>query len=187
MQNADTYEALAALLTYPGIDYRQHLALAIEVAPPAAGANIVRFATEIEGLSTEQLQETFTRTFDLNPLCSQEIGWHLFGENYERGLLLVRMREELRLAQIPEGAELPDHLTHALRLLGRRDDAWAADFTAAILLPALMKMLEAFRGKDAAYEHLLLALAATLREDFPAIPLPQPKVELPVLSQEVSA
>jgi nitrate reductase delta subunit len=187
MRNAETYDALARLLTYPNCDYRRQLALSIGVAPPPAGAELVRFATEIGELSTEQSQELFTRTFDLNPLCSLELGWHLFGENYERGLLLVRMREELRQAGIAETTELPDHLTHGLLLLGRLDHGRAADFAAAIVLPALMKMLDAMRGKNTTYEHLLLALAATLHEDFPEIPLPQARVELPVLSHEVNA
>jgi nitrate reductase molybdenum cofactor assembly chaperone NarJ/NarW len=187
MQNAETYDALARLLTYPDCDYRCQLALSIGLATPPAGSEVVRFATAIGELSTEQLQELFTQTFDLNPLCSLELGWHLFGENYERGLLLVRMRQELRRAGVAETTELPDHLTHALLLLGRLEHERAADFAAAIVLPALMKMLDALRGKNSAYEHLLLALAAALRKDFPEIPLPQARVELPVLSHEVNA
>ena len=186
MRNMDTYDALATLLTYPGEDYGEQVALCISALPPVPGAEVVRFAADIDGFSTDQLQELFTQTIDRNPLCSLELGWHLFGENYERGLLLVRMREELRRAGIEEGTELPDHLTHALRLLGRMEHERAADFAAAILLPALMKMLVAVRDKNTPYEHVLLALAATLRGEFPEIPLPQPRAELPVLSHEVN-
>ena len=32
-----------------------------------------------------QIEETFTRTFDVNPACALEVGWHLFGEEYARG------------------------------------------------------------------------------------------------------
>ncbi|MFB3815352.1 MAG: nitrate reductase molybdenum cofactor assembly chaperone [Terriglobales bacterium] len=184
--NRDTYDALAGLLTYPAPNFRQQMALWIGVLPPAVGSAVVQFAAEVSDFSLEQVQELFTQTFDLNPLCSLELGWHLFGENYERGLLLVRMREELRRAGVEESAELPDHMTHALRLLGRMDHERAVDFAAAILLPALMKMLESMRGKNTPYEHVLRALAAALRADFPEIPLPQTKAELPVLSHEVS-
>ncbi len=185
--NVGSYNALASLLAYPGGDYRQQLALAIEVVPPNAGADVVRFAAEIGGLSTEQLQELFTQTFDLSPLCSLELGWHLFGENYERGLLLVRMRDELRRAGIAESTELPDHLTHALMLLASMDHMRAADFAAAVVLPALMKMLDAVKAQTTPYNHLLRALAGSLHQDFPEIPLPTTRVELPVLPHEVTA
>lgn len=184
--NADTYSALASLFSYPHQDYRHHL-LAMEVAPARVGADVVRFAVEIDALSTEQLQEAFTQTFDLSPLCSLELGWHLFGENYERGLLLVRMRDELRRAGIAETSELPDHLTHALLLLAHMDHDCAADFAAAVVLPALMKMIEPLKEHTTPYRHLLHALACALREDFPEIPLPTTKIELPVLSHEVTA
>ena len=38
----------------------------------------------------EQIQELYTRTFDINPVCTLEIGWHIFGEDYARGALLVK-------------------------------------------------------------------------------------------------
>jgi nitrate reductase delta subunit len=184
---SETYKVLARLLSYPGGEYRQDVAFCMGVAPPEVGAEVVHFAAEVEGLTTEQLQELFTQTFDLSPVCSLELGWHLFGENYERGLLLVRMREELRRAGIAESTELPDHLTHALLLLGSMDHERGADFAAAIVLPALMKMIEAVQSKTTPYRHLLRALACEMRHDFPEIPLPTNKVELPVLSHEVTA
>jgi len=39
-------------------------------------------------------------TFDINPACALEVGWHLFGEDYMRGQFLVRMREELSKYEI---------------------------------------------------------------------------------------
>src|SRR6266568_3182701 len=56
-------------------------------------------------------QELYVQTFEFNPACTLELGWHLFGENYERGEFLVRMREQLRRHGIAESNELPDHLT----------------------------------------------------------------------------
>ena len=70
-----------------------------------------------EQLGSTELEELYTRTFDINPVCSLEVGWHLFGEDYNRGAFLVRMRGLLREHGIEEGAELPDHLESVLRVL----------------------------------------------------------------------
>ena len=63
------------------------------------------------------LEEAFTGTFDVNPACALEVGWHLFGEEYARGMFLVRMREELRKYGLAESSELPDHVSHVLAIV----------------------------------------------------------------------
>ena len=75
-------------------------------------------------------QELYVQTFEFNPACTLELGWHLFGENYERGEFLVRMRDLLRRHGIAESTELPDHLTHVLALVGRLDHEEAAELAA---------------------------------------------------------
>lgn len=186
MQAANTFCGIADVLTYPGMNYPELVRACTACASASCAEELCAFADTVAPLSTEAAQELFTQTFDLNPLCSLELGWHLFGENYERGLLLVRMRQEMRACGLAESSELPDHLTHALRLIDRMDHDRAADFTAAVVLPALVKMLQSFAGKQNPYEHVLRALAVELRVAFPEIPLPETKVELPVLSQEVT-
>jgi nitrate reductase delta subunit len=184
--NQIAYNAIAAVLTYPESNYRDALAeLELEL-PSECLEYVASFRSSVGSLSLQAQQELFTQTFDLNPVCSLELGWHLFGENYERGLLLVRMREELRAAGISECGELPDHLTYTLRLLPILERERALDFAAAIVLPALMKMLKAIGGKENPYEGLLSATALLLRSDFPEIEPPEVKVELPVLPQEVA-
>ncbi len=113
--------------------------------------------------SLESLQELYTRTFDLNPECSLEAGWHLFGEEYERGSFLVKMREELRRHGIPESTELPDHLTHALRLAARMEPGEARAFS-EFILPAVDKMLAGLAGKNNPYEDVLKAVRAALAQ-----------------------
>src|SRR5512142_1422142 len=171
MAAENIHEALAALLTYPDADYPLHIEDALCAAPAACTSPLKAFAAAVLPLTPEQMQELFTITFDLNPVCSLEMGWHLFGENYDRGLLLVRMRQELRRYGVAESSELPDHLTHALRLLGRMEADRAEDFAAACVLPALEKMLAAMRGKGSAYEAVLEAVRHTLHAQYPGMPL----------------
>ena len=165
-----TYDAFAGLLSYPQPEYREQIEACLRLAPSGCCEELEQFSVAVEKLATHELQELFTGTFDLNPVCSLELGWHLFGENYERGLLLVRMREELRGHGVEESSELPDHLTHVLRLLGRMDDDPAADFTAACVLPALEKMQQAMLGKSNPFQHVLQAAAILLRREFSEIP-----------------
>ncbi len=174
-------ECLAALLSYPEADYRQRIEASVSLATPVCRGLLQQFAHAVDGLEVWELQELFTRTFDMNPVCSLELGWHLFGENYERGLLLVRMRQELRRFAVPESTELPDHLTHALKLLSRMDHDCGADFAAACVLPALDKMLQAVHGKENSFENVLLATQAWLRSQFPEIPVATAEPLLKVL------
>jgi nitrate reductase molybdenum cofactor assembly chaperone NarJ/NarW len=177
MPDAAIYDALVALLTYPEADYPQRIEASVQVAPQQCREQLQQFAVQMQGLRTDQLQELFTQTFDLNPMCSLELGWHLFGENYERGLLLVRVREELRRHGLAESTELPDHLTHVLRLVERMEHETAADFVAACVLPSLEKMLQALHGKENPFEHVLLAVRSLLHSQFPEIPFTAPESE----------
>lgn len=180
MQPTSLYDAFAHVLSYPAEDYPARVYELMLAAPSTLAPELEQFAGALAGKSTLELQELFTVTFDLNPVCALELGWHLFGENYDRGLLLVRLRALLRQHGIAETGELPDHLSHALRLLARMDDHARRDFAAAIVLPALGKMLDAFRAKQNPYEPVLVALKDQLKSLCPGVPIFIPQQE-PVL------
>jgi nitrate reductase delta subunit len=124
------------------------------------------------------MQELYVQTFEFNPACTLEIGWHLFGENYERGEFLVRMRQELRRHGIPESTELPDHLTHLLPLIDRMEHAEAARLAGEYLLPALGKIQLA---EDNPYGPVLESIVQKLQTDFPDAP--RRPFELPVFQE----
>lgn len=159
-------DELSDLLSYPGEGYagraRNCLPL-LQGSYQEAADRLALFSEGIEGLNTRQLQERFTSTFDLNPVSALEIGWHLFGENYERGAFMVRMRGELKRLKVEESTELPDHLSHVLRAIGRMDACQAARFIRSGVLPALNKMLQAFKGKQNLFENLLQAVTCVLK------------------------
>ena len=125
------------------------------------------------------MQELYVQTFEFNPACTLEIGWHLFGENYERGEFLVRMRERLRHYGIPETSDLPDHLRHLLLLIGRAKHQEAAELAGQFVLPALGKIREALH--DNVYEPLIAAIEAKLEADYPDAP--RRPVHLPIFQE----
>jgi nitrate reductase delta subunit len=119
-------------------------------------------------MSKEDLQELFTRTFDLNPVCALEVGWHLFGEEYERGAFLVRMRQALRAHGIAEGGELPDHLASMLLLVTKLDADDSDVLVANALVPAVVKMLEPLEKSESPFLPLVKAIRRMLAACAPA-------------------
>ena len=107
-----TLSLWAPLVSYPGEDYQARVR--------DCGEALAGFARAIEGLPVETLQELFTQTFDWNPETTLDLGWHLFGENYDRGDCLVKLRGALKTYGVAESQELPDHLSHVLRLCQRK-------------------------------------------------------------------
>jgi nitrate reductase delta subunit len=152
-----TLETLASLLRYPDAGYAQRLAASAsgDVAPLRA------FAAAVGDLPLAVLQERYVDTFDLDPACAPELGWHLFGERYERGEWLAGLRDDLRRVGLDEGAELPDHLVNVLRLLGREDAPRAAEL-AAFIAPALDALHAELERRASPYRHLLSAARVVL-------------------------
>lgn len=183
MEPETIYGQLAALFEYPGEGYRERVrtcAAAMVIEQPEAASLYEQFRGEIDGLSTDELQELFTRTFDLDPACTLEIGWQLYDEDYRRGEFLVQMRQGLREKGLPESTELPDHLTHALALLGRLEPDEAPEFAGRFLLPALDKMLAAWKKNRNAYAALVESVFMLLKSRFAYEPERRP-VRVPEL------
>lgn len=177
MSNENIYEGLAALFSYPNEEFHLHAEKCLrdmDGEPTEAAEKLREFCAATEGLTAEELQELFTRTFDLNPLCTLEIGWQLYGEDYQRGEFLVKMRQQLREYDLRESGELPDHLSHALMLLGTLEPEEAAEFAGSYLLPAIDKMRGAWHENRNAFAALLESAFALLKSRYPYDPARTP-------------
>jgi nitrate reductase assembly molybdenum cofactor insertion protein NarJ len=163
------YDLLARLLGYPEDGgYAEALAQCIETLGRGYGkaaALLLPLHEHVRGMSNEEIQELYTRTFDINAVCTLEIGWHIYGEDYARGALLVKLREQLRLMNVPESCELPDHLTHVLLLFGRMAGEEADELAARYLLPGLDKMLEGMTAGEHPYRALIETVSNVVRTD----------------------
>jgi nitrate reductase delta subunit len=170
MKSVNEFNLLAALLRYPEDGYTDAAELCSEALSKndrEAAMLMGQFLAQTRDFSVEELQELYTATFDLDPKCALEVGWHLFGENYERGEFLVKMRGELRRLGIGESTEVPDHITHALEAIGRMEPDEAGEFATACLFPALDKMYAGLQGRSNPFEHVLLAVARVLERRYP--------------------
>jgi len=162
------YELLGALFAYPDGDYAAALnrsVLALDNAEGDAGRILKPLRERVENMTRAEVEEMYTRTFDINPVCTLEVGWHVYGEDYARGAFLVKMREMLREHHLTESSELPDHLTHVLVLLGRLDGEDADHLAGHYLLPALQKMLYGMKDGEQPYKALLDTVWAVVRHD----------------------
>lgn len=175
MDWSERFRLLRTVLAYPGPEYSsatERLNDAIAGEDPAVVESFAAFAAFVRGKSAAGLEEDFTNTFDVNPVCTLDIGWHLFGDDYNRGLFLAKVRKEMHAHGISETAELPDHLTHTLALLDRMEQSQAADFASACIIPAITKMETALREKNNPFAGLVKAAGASVRGRFcpPAAP-----------------
>jgi nitrate reductase assembly molybdenum cofactor insertion protein NarJ len=166
---SERYDLLARLLDYPEEGrYPEALARSIELLEDGyeeAAALLRPLHDHVHAMSRGEVQELYTRTFDINAVCTLEIGWHIYGEDYARGALLVKLREQLRLVNIPESCELPDHLTHVLMLIGRLVGEEADELAARYLLPGLDKMSKGMAEGEQPYLGLIEAVSKVVRID----------------------
>ncbi len=161
------YHHFADLLTYPGADLAaaaRRCAALLAAAEPEAAAAVARFGTWAEATPSGRLEEVYTNTFDLQPVCCPYVGYHLFGESYKRGAFMVKLKEEYRRHGFDAGNELPDHLCVVLRFLALvTDEALGKDLIAECVMPSLAKMVAGFGASANPYTELLRALLSLLQ------------------------
>jgi nitrate reductase molybdenum cofactor assembly chaperone NarJ/NarW len=157
---SEGYELLAALLEYPEEHWSSRN------GSVRANSSLGAFVVAVESLSITGLQELYTRTFDLNPSCALEIGYHLFGENYKRGEFLAHLRETEAPFALGQQQQLPDYLPVLLRLLVKlEDEELRGSLIVECLIPAIEKMLATFKDSDNPYRYLLEVVRVTLQTE----------------------
>ncbi len=182
----ETMDLLARIMRYPEPELATLVGTAVVAFAEAEefefSCALQKFAESCGGYSDVEISEIFTRTFDMSAQCALELGWHLFGESYDRGLYLVWMREKLREFGVAESTDLPDHLSYALRILARLEDEDAGEFARLCILPALLKIEPGFKDDGNPFQPLVKAVAELLTKIFgPAVV--DTKVSLPMYEQ----
>ncbi|MEE9392813.1 MAG: nitrate reductase molybdenum cofactor assembly chaperone [Planctomycetota bacterium] len=158
MPEEAAFEGLAVLLEYPETGFQERvpeLVATITAFDSSLSKRLAAFADPVVAMSSSDLEELYTRTFDINPLCSLEVGWQVYGETYDRGGFLVNVNMALRDYGIPPSKELADHLPQMLRLFTRSDPKKARDLSVGFLKPAIERMLTGFTDESNPYGSLL--------------------------------
>ena len=173
---------LAMLLAYPTNSYPEQLAQCVDALranyPQAVDAltPFVEYVNTLDRMAP--LEEAFTQSFDFDPDTALEVGWQLYGEDYERGMFLVQVRQKLTKVGLEENGELPDHLTHLLPLLERLEFEDASKLCASALLPAINQVRVALEAKAkknktevSVYRPVLDAVRLVLFQQFEVSPM----------------
>ena len=163
MNNA--YSLLATILRYPGADYYPAVLSMQTLSPEILSA----FADWVATSTENELDDLYVKTFDIHAICFLEVGYVLFGEDYKRGHLLVKLQELHHEFGVDCGVELADHLPNLLHLLpllkaARPEESQA--LVEKIVLPALDKMLEGFAEKGNVFAGPLKAVKEILERDY---------------------
>lgn len=139
-QKAEVLREIADALRYP-------------MPPPVRFEEALEFFEEVAHVDPHGLEELYTTTFDLNPVATLEAGWHLWGEQYERGRFLADLRGIQEQLGIDAGSELPDHLTVLLPTIAATFDEELREKASK----AIDKMLVPLEEQGNPYRHLLRA------------------------------
>ncbi len=151
MADRDLLRAFAEALAYP------HGPLVAEVAACQeqtaevsleAAAMLEPFRAFVETATLGELQEAYTRAFDLDtmsdlePTCYPYVGHVLFDDNHKRSAFLVGLNERYGEHGFSAGTELPDHLVVLLRFVASCEDAaLAEELLDEAIMPALGRLV----------------------------------------------
>ncbi len=164
---------LGAALEYPSVDTQQRCRLAAEALVgehDELAETLTTLADWLSNAARGESEEWYSRLFDLSPVCTLNIGYHLFGEQYERGAFLAGLVSEHRDAGLEPPADLPDHLPAVLRLLHHLGSAEDAEILVShAVLPALDRMLSDLKESEAPWIAVLKAIPATLESAFDTV------------------
>ncbi|MBM3800679.1 MAG: nitrate reductase molybdenum cofactor assembly chaperone [Acidimicrobiia bacterium] len=165
----NVYTILANLLEYPGDrdDWAECLERAESLSLAGSSHGLLRnFLRDVQSTPVPLLQECYTQIFDLNPVCTLEAGYHLFGENYKRGLFLANLSETEKRHNVALNGQLPDYLPALLLLLDRMpEDELRADLISQCMVPALERMSQALGKSESPYAHLIAAVGELLKSE----------------------
>ncbi|MFO0753871.1 MAG: nitrate reductase molybdenum cofactor assembly chaperone [Thermodesulfovibrionales bacterium] len=166
------YELFAGALEYPAPSLAQRIERGVPslaLCHPEAAELLGAFGAYLEQAPEGEAEERYTAAFDLHPSCPPYVGYHLFGDAHPRGIFMARLRECYRSCGLPEGGELPDHLSTMLRFLARRrGDALAAELAEECIIPAVEKMAQTVEGSPNPYGKVVQALRLLLRQSCPS-------------------
>ncbi len=159
-----TCRDLALILSYPESGYLSALDEMIQSnINRKARKSLQEFRHAIDGMNTHDLQDLYTRTFDLNPMCSPALSVHLFGvESFKRSHLMVGLLDMYREANFPSRGESADHMSTVIQFLPFAGKEERRDILMLILVPGLTKIADFLESKGNPFAHAIMAAIAVL-------------------------
>ncbi|MFV0375962.1 MAG: hypothetical protein ACK5JD_01525 [Mangrovibacterium sp.] len=171
MTDLTHYSALSYVFRYPSSErenFSGEWQRIVWERLPELGHKLDLFIVHMQEKTLAEQQEYYIGTFDVQALCFLDIGYVLYGEDYNRGVFLANMKAEQERANNACGTELPDHLPNMLSLLPKiSDKSLAEELIVSMMVPALEKMVQAFHPDENVYKGMLEILLGIMQNDFP--------------------
>jgi len=160
---------MAQLLDYPSVACQRNAKLVAQSVSAAYGKTdkpLRQFLEFFDNRGVTEMEEIYTRTFDLAALCSPYITGYIFGdENFDRGSLMAALSEKFAEMGLDLHAELPDHICMLLGLAGRLDEEELDELISFCLLKPVEAMVESLKDLDSPYYFVLSAILFVLQAD----------------------
>ncbi len=146
--NNDHYRLMASLLDFPDKEFVEHVSevhALIKERYPDAEKNFEPFFELVKSISLDDIQELYTRSFEVQAITTLDLGYLLFGDDYKRAELLVNLNREHNTVGNNCGHELADHLPNVIRLITLlEDDELRRELLKKLIIPGLKKMIGDF-------------------------------------------
>lgn len=139
---------------------------AIAAAHPDAAEKLGAFFEWVINEPVESIEEAFTRTFYLSPVCIPYVSVHIFGdESFQRGALMAKLREGFERLAFDAGPELPDHIAVLMRFSERLTADERRELIEYCLCRPIVKMDEQISRTTNPYRHAVRAIRLVLAPD----------------------
>lgn len=142
------YAKISELFYFPRESFKEKVKVIqefLDEAYPNAGRELRPFTEFTELSSQNEIEELYTRSFEVQAITAMDLGYILFGDDYKRAKLLVSLNREIIDANIETHNELADHLPNVLKLLPTlKDKSVLNDLILDVIYPSLENILEDF-------------------------------------------
>lgn len=139
---------LASLVDFPVDGFAERVKeaqLLLDGKYPEVSAVLEPFTDFVTMSSLDQVQELYTRTFEVQAITTLDVGYLLFGDDYKRAELLVNLSREHTKVGNDCGYELADHLPNVIRLTSHmQEDEVRQELMEKIICPGLKRMISEF-------------------------------------------
>ncbi len=165
---------LGQLLEYPQEGYLEQVKTArrfIKGHFPQQDKSMKEFEKLVCVKEISDLEELFTRTFDLAPICCPYISAHLYGdESYDRGGFMAKLNSRYEEHGFDLKGEMPDHLGAILRFAPNFADEEFNELIAFCLRAPIKEMTGSLEGGENCYFYLLETINQLLGVDLRGVP-----------------
>jgi nitrate reductase molybdenum cofactor assembly chaperone NarJ/NarW len=171
LQNNLVYELLSTALDYPSqetIAGISRAAQSLSSEEPEAAEQLRIMQAAIADMTLDYLQEIYTRTFDIAPLCVPYLTSYIYGpESFERGDVMAKLAACFETRGFDPGKELPDHVAVLMRFCAQLNDEEISDLVRYCMARPLKDIVETLTDAESVFQYPLIAFKTVLQKRFP--------------------